>query len=281
MRSRRVTGQAAARSGNGFAPSVAAPRVEPSAPAPSLPSTRDGPHIETIVMPEPSRKPKGRSKSEQRAETLEQILDAAEHLFARHGFYGVSVKDVAARVGVHTSLLPYYFESKQALFDAVIERRAPVTNRTRLAALDRYERECEGSPTVEGALHAYLDPDLDLYGGVDQGWRNYAALGALMSNSPDGAERMDTYFDPVVMRLIDILKTALPGCPEERIFWGYHFVTGALMLTLGRTGRIDRLSGGLCSSDDFQTAKAYMADFMAAGFRAICTSDAPKETEGP
>ena len=40
---------------------------------------------------------------------------------------------------------------------------------------------------------------------------------------------MDKYFDPVVLRLIDILKKALPESDEEDIFWGYHFVTGALM----------------------------------------------------
>ena len=40
------------------------------------------------------------SKAEQRAETMEQILDEAEHLFSRHGLHGVTLKDVAARVGV-------------------------------------------------------------------------------------------------------------------------------------------------------------------------------------
>jgi hypothetical protein len=47
-------------------------------------------------------------------------------------------------------------------------------------------------------------------------------------------------------------------------------VTGALMLTLARTGRIDKLSGGVARSDDFAAIKDRMAKFMAAGFRAIC-----------
>ena len=81
---------------------------------------------------------------------------------------------------------------------------------------------------------------------------------------------MDFYFDPVVLRLIELLNKALPDCPQEDIFWGYHFVTGALMLTLARTGRIDRLSGGLCSSDDFDSVKERMASFMAAGFLSLC-----------
>ena len=60
-----------------------------------------------------------RSKAEQRAESLEQILDAAEYLFSIHGLHGVTLRDVAQRVGVHTTLLHYYFDDKRALFEAV------------------------------------------------------------------------------------------------------------------------------------------------------------------
>jgi len=83
---------------------------------------------------------------------------------------------------------------------------------------------------------------------------------------------MDENFDPVVLRLIGLLKKALPGCAEEDIFWSYHFVSGSLMLTLARTGRIDKLSGGLCRSDDFVAVKERMAKFMAAGMLAVCNS---------
>ncbi|WP_294352034.1 TetR/AcrR family transcriptional regulator [uncultured Sphingomonas sp.] len=203
----------------------------------------------------------------------EQILDVAEELFSRHGLHGVTLKDVAKRVGVHHTLLNYYFTDKKALFDAVFARRAVVTSQTRMRALDDYEAACGGAPTIEGALHAFLDTDLDLYIEGGEGWKNYAALGAQVANTPEwGAELMDEYFDPVVLRLIGLLERALPDCPREDILWGYHFVTGSLMLTLARTGRIDKLSGGLCRSDDFLAVKQRMATFMAAGFRAVCAA---------
>ena len=224
------------------------------------------------------RKP---TKAEQRAETMEQILDAAEYLFSRHGMHGVTLKDVAKRVGVHHTLVNYYFEDKKKLFDAVSGRRAGVTVERRMKALDEYDAATGGKPTVEGALHAFLDTDLDLYIQGDEGWANYGALGALMSNSAEGgAELMNKHFDPVVLRLIDLLRKALPGCADEDLFWGYHFVTGALMLTLGRTGRIDRLSGGLCRSDDFDAIKQRMARFMAAGFLEICGQKGAAGKEG-
>jgi AcrR family transcriptional regulator len=214
-------------------------------------------------------RPARRSKAERRSESIEQILDAAEYLFSKHGLHGVTLRDVAQRVGVHTTLLHYYFDDKQRLFEAVFARRAGVTSGRRMEALERYEAEAGDKPTVEGALHAFLDTDLDLYFEGGEAWMNYAAFCARVSNTPEGAELMDVHFDPVVLKLVSILKRALPNYSEEDIFWGYHFVTGALMNTLARTGRIDRLSGGLCRSDDFPAVKARIAKFMAAGFTSL------------
>lgn len=222
-------------------------------------------------MPEALNSRRRPSKVQQRADKMEQILDAAEYLFSRHGLYGVTLKDVAKRVGAHHTLVNYYFRDKKKLFDAVFARRAAISSRQRMEALDQYEAMVNGQPTVEGALRAFLDTDLDLYINGGEGWRNYGALGAQVANTPEwGAELMDEHFDPVVLRLIGLLKKALPECTEEDIFWGYHFVTGALMLTLARTGRIDKLSAGRCRSDDFVAVKDRMASFMASGFLAMC-----------
>jgi AcrR family transcriptional regulator len=219
------------------------------------------------VYEDPKRQ--SRSKAQQRADSLEQILDAAEYLFSKHGLYGVTLRDVAQRVGIHTTLLHYYFKDKRNVFEAVFARRAGVTSDRRIAALEQYEKDAGDTPTVEGALHAFLDTDLDLYYEGGEPWMNYAAFCARVSNTPDGAALMDAHFDPVVLRLVDILKRALPDYSDEDIFWGYHFVTGALMNTLARTGRIERLSGGVCRSDDFPAVKKRIAKFMAAGFLTL------------
>jgi len=222
----------------------------------------------------PTRKRKaapatGRTKAESRALMVENILDSAEYLFSKKGLDGVTLRDVAERVGIHTTLLNYYFKDKINLFEGVFARRAGITSGRRMVALEQYETECQGSPTVEGALHAFLDTDLDLYYKGGEGWMNYAAFCARVSNTPEGARLMDEHFDPVVLKLVEILKKALPDYSDEEIFWGYHFVSGSLMNTLARTGRIDRLSGGVCHSDDYPAIKKRMARFMAAGFLSL------------
>lgn len=54
--------------------------------------------------------------------TREIILDAAERLFSARGVDGVAVRDLARELGLTPSSLYNYFPSKQALYDAVLER---------------------------------------------------------------------------------------------------------------------------------------------------------------
>src|SRR5688572_22184523 len=55
-------------------------------------------------------------------ETKKRILDAAEAEFARKGYDGTRLRDVALAVGVHHALLHHYFKDKEGLFRAVLER---------------------------------------------------------------------------------------------------------------------------------------------------------------
>ena len=202
--------------------------------------------------------------------TRELILDAAEDLFSKHGFYGVTIREVAREAGVDTALVHYYFGAKRELFDAVFTRRAEVWNNDRVAAINAYAEQNAGAMTLEGVLEAFLRPPFEwsLKGGP--GWKHYAALVAQTNANPAvGGETMARYFDPAIHRLIELIAVILPEASEVDLYWGYHNLSGALTLTLGETGRLDRLSGGKARSGDLETAGDYMVRFAAAGFRAV------------
>ena len=227
--------------------------------------------------PEASR-PKRNHKARAREASIERILDAAEQLFAEYGYHGVTLKDVAARVGVSSTLIHYHFSGKESIFEAVWARRAPISARNRIEAMRRYAEEVGDKITVEGALHAWIDADLNVQIEDTEQWLAFGKISAHANSAAGwGAEKMIKYFDPVVLALIDLLKKAMPDCDEETIFWGYHFVSGAMTHNMARTGRLDELSHGLCSSDDFVSIKRHMAKFMAAGFHAICQSRADEK----
>src|SRR5690348_1374356 len=54
----------------------------------------------------------------------ESILDAAEDLFSRLGFEGVSLADIAELAEVSRGLPSYFFVDKQGLYRTVMERAA-------------------------------------------------------------------------------------------------------------------------------------------------------------
>ena len=48
----------------------------------------------------------------------DQILEAAEELFAQKGFEGTSVRDLAKKAKVNVAMISYYFGSKEKLFES-------------------------------------------------------------------------------------------------------------------------------------------------------------------
>lgn len=220
----------------------------------------------------PAKQARGRGRPRTIDDSVDRrdlILNAAETLFSLHGFHGVTVREVAEESGVDPGLLTYYFDSKRGLFDAVLTRRAEVVNAKRLMTMARYESNAR-TLSVEGCLQAFFEPVLDYWEKGGDGWRSYLRLIALVNNTPAwGGNTMTQYFDPVVQKLIELLRKALPNARDEDLYWGYHFVSGALSLSFAETGRIDQLSDSLCLSSDVGAIRKRLAPFLAVGFMEL------------
>lgn len=52
-----------------------------------------------------------------------QIIETAERLFARKGFDGTSVRDIAEEAGINVAMISYYFGSKEKLMEAIFEAK--------------------------------------------------------------------------------------------------------------------------------------------------------------
>ncbi len=55
-----------------------------------------------------------------------QILDAAEIEFAQHGLHGTRVDAIAERAKVSPRMIYYYFENKEGLYQAALQRPASI-----------------------------------------------------------------------------------------------------------------------------------------------------------
>ena len=210
-----------------------------------------------------------------KGERSERILNVAEELFARHGYDGVTIRQIAAQAEVDVALASYHFGKKEDLFRAVFRRRAETLSASRQAVLRATQEQTQDQEqTLEQIIEAFLLPLKLAQESKDPGWRNYMALLSYVMTSPVWNEvLMPDAFDINVKEFVDALTKALPNAKIEDIHWYYHYVSGALALTLAQTGRIDRLSDGACLSSDFDAAYDRMIPFVAAGFRRVCQTE--------
>ncbi len=88
----------------------------------------------TPATPSRARGPKAR-----RVEP-EQILNAAERVFAAQGLQAASVRAIAAEAGCDASLIYYHFDSKETLFLALLDRFLPVLHQELVKLAAQVER---------------------------------------------------------------------------------------------------------------------------------------------
>lgn len=101
----------------------------------------------TLLTPVPARRPSvGRG-----VDTRERILDAAEELFAERGYEGASLRDVARAAGLRNPSIFNHFDSKDALYAAVLERGiGPVVQRL----VEVVEQEHDGAEAAAEIIAA-------------------------------------------------------------------------------------------------------------------------------
>src|ERR1700677_5396603 len=97
---------------------------------------------------------------EREAATKQQVLAAAERLFALHGFQNVSVRDITAEAGVNLASVNYHFGSKDALLFEIFRRRTSELNRDRARMLHEATDRHDGKPPVREILRAFFEPPM-------------------------------------------------------------------------------------------------------------------------
>lgn len=97
-------------------------------------------------------------KERNAARSREAILDAAEALFALQGYDGTSLNQVGTQAGVSRGTPGYFFGSKEALYQAVLERCFRRVRDAIRSGRDRALASQEPSEVVlAGAVAEYFD----------------------------------------------------------------------------------------------------------------------------
>src|SRR5678815_2053790 len=97
---------------------------------------------------------------EAQAATKAAVFNAAERLFALHGFQNVSVRDITAEAKVNLASVNYHFGSKDALLFEIFRRRTAELNRERARMLHEANDRHAGKPPIREILEALFAPPL-------------------------------------------------------------------------------------------------------------------------
>lgn len=111
---------------------------------------------------------------------------------------------------------------------------------------------------------------------ADPGWRHYGSVISQLDVLPQFTALTSDVLDPTALHFVNALRLALPEASLKSIYWGYMYMIGSMVQVMSATGRIDRLSRGLCRSDDIDGALRELIPFVSAGLRALATKPAKR-----
>jgi len=84
-----------------------------------------------------------------------QVLDGARAVFLAQGFDGASMGEIARRAGVSKGTLYVYFDSKEALFEAIFEEESRL-QAEQVFALDSSDHDIEAVLTRLGSAYVHF-----------------------------------------------------------------------------------------------------------------------------
>lgn len=153
-------------------------------------------------------------------DTRTQILDAAEHLFAEHGYRGTSVRAITTRAGANLAAVGYHFGSKAELMAAVVRRVVEPITAAQCAGLDKLLAGTP-DPSVGELVEAFAGPLFDEIAGRRRGGARASRLIVTILSDPAEEARSWTgqAEDSVRERYFAAFARVLPGLsPEELSF---------------------------------------------------------------
>ena len=172
------------------------------------------------------------------ADTRQRPLDIAEQLFAERGFYGVSIAAIASEVGLTKQGLLHYFNSKEKLYGAIVQRISDDFQDHQREALQASEDPAERLEKFYAALAEPTETNVQ---------RTRLLMRELLDNNERAAKAENWYLRPFLDRLISMVKDVNKSeklSDAEALAYGYQLL-GAVNYFLISTSTLKAIYGAM------------------------------------
>jgi len=172
------------------------------------------------------------------ADTRQRLLDIAEQLFAERGFYGVSIAAIASEVGLTKQGLLHYFNSKEKLYGATVQRISDDFQDHQREALQASEDPAERLEKFYAALAEPTETNVQ---------RTRLLMRELLDNNERAAKAENWYLRPFLDRLISMVKDVNKSeklSDAEALAYGYQLL-GAVNYFLISTSTLKAIYGAM------------------------------------
>ena len=132
-----------------------------------------------------------------RADTRQRLLDIAEQLFAERGFYGVSIAAIASEMGFTKQGVLHYFNSKEKLYGAILQRISDDFQEQQTEAEQAFEEPTERLKQFYAALAEPTDTNTR---------RTRLLMRELLDNNARATSAENWYLKEFLERLIGMVK---------------------------------------------------------------------------
>jgi AcrR family transcriptional regulator len=183
------------------------------------------------------------------------------------------MRQITGEAGVNLAAGNYYFGGKEALFQAVLNRRLHGLNQERLRVLDELEAKANGAPLKPSQIvDAFFGTLLRTAIAQGAGGQTFLRLIGRTLTEPSEFIRtvLSKEFAPVLERYKAALFRALPEVPKEEIVWRFHFMLGATSYAIAGIDTLRLVTDWQTGEahDDLDSLLPRLMSFLLGGLRA-------------
>lgn len=204
-------------------------------------------------------------------DTRDKIIDAAEEVFCKKGYYGATIREIFEIAGANRGLLSYYFESKERLFEETINRRFGAFRERFFFQVDAARGAREGALSIRDFCRTYIRFLLDMAHDPDPGWRNYVRFLAVANSAYDASDVSKNLekFQFIIDFSVAELGKIFPAASEVKIEQALLFLEASTS-TLVATERLWEERVHATDSENYRELAEEMSVFFASAIALHC-----------